>query len=420
MKILFFLHYPNPFPGAGWIRIEFFAHHFKKKGSEVAIAGAFSLSTIKKFGSKRMNGIKIINIIPTVMISNILSLAFNIISSFFASLVSLLLTRPETVVISVPNGEAAFGSYIAIKLFRVKRVVFDYRDEWEDYIINRVKSRIYKKAYRYLKNLMTNCYINSDLVITTTDRFARKLTSRGVRNVVVVSNGADTNIFRPRDKAISRKSIHLNEYDFILVYSGSGASYYRLDVLVRAMRRIANKVDNMKLLIVGEGSTINEALDLSKQIDLSSMILYLGNKTDKIELAKIYSASDIGIVPYDANPLWKNSIPVKALEYLACGLPIIATVYDDSVLGKLISENNVGVIAKPEDADSLAQAIEAMYDCHYRNKLGNNVGERNDQRSVTQIQENAVRLIRKKFDRNEIAEQLLILLKNTDSKNNSR
>jgi len=37
MKILFILGYPNPFPGAGWTRIGFFAKHFKDRRYNVAV-----------------------------------------------------------------------------------------------------------------------------------------------------------------------------------------------------------------------------------------------------------------------------------------------------------------------------------------------------------------------------------------------
>ena len=50
LNILFILHYPNPFSGAGWARIFHHADYITKKGHKVAIAGVFSVSTLKKAG----------------------------------------------------------------------------------------------------------------------------------------------------------------------------------------------------------------------------------------------------------------------------------------------------------------------------------------------------------------------------------
>jgi glycosyltransferase involved in cell wall biosynthesis len=116
---------------------------------------------------------------------------------------------------------------------------------------------------------------------------------------------------------------------------------------------------------------------------------------NKIELAEILSASDVGIIPYDANPLWKNSLPVKSLEYFACGLPVIATVYKDSLLGKLIYENKIGMVSDPENVNTLANTIEKMYeDPVFRAVAG----------------KKAVSLVEERFDRKKIAENLHNLL----------
>jgi glycosyltransferase involved in cell wall biosynthesis len=347
------------------------------------------------------------------MTSNLLSLVFNIVSSFFCSSICLILARPQTVIISVPYGETGLGSYAAARLFRIKKVIIDYRDEWEDHIINKSKPGVYKKMYRYLKKFMTECYINSDLVVTTTERFADKLVARGVADVRIIANGADINIFKPYDRKASRAKIGMDEHDFVIIYSGTIGVYYRLDIVIRAMEKISSKIHNLKLLMVGRGST-KKMLDLAKEVGMSENVIYLGSKMDKIELAKIFSASDIGIIPYDANPLWKNSMPVKALEYLACGLPIIATVYGDSVLAELICENNVGLVAAPESVDSLALAIEKMYDfyCSSACKNQDDDVDRGNSLFTKEARERSASLVKNNFDRNEISKHFLTILEN--------
>lgn len=46
MRILFFLGFPNPFPGVAWTRIGFFAEAWSKKGHEVDALGAFSYKSL--------------------------------------------------------------------------------------------------------------------------------------------------------------------------------------------------------------------------------------------------------------------------------------------------------------------------------------------------------------------------------------
>jgi glycosyltransferase involved in cell wall biosynthesis len=163
-------------------------------------------------------------------------------------------------------------------------------------------------------------------------------------------------------------------------------------VVLGALKKVIHKADNMKLLIVGYGSNVKAVLNLSKEFGLEDRIFYLGSKEDKIELAEILSACDVGVIPYDSNPLWKTTIPAKALEYFACGLPVLVTYYKDSVIGNLISENQIGLRSDPEDIDGLSVNIEKIY---------------NDSAFVVESAKRASSLVERCFDRNKTAEVLL-------------
>ncbi len=348
--------------------------------------------TIRKAGSIKMNGIRLLNITPTVMMANTISLFLNAISSLFSCFIPFTIIRPDIVIISVPVGETALGPFLVTKLFRTKRVIVDYRDEWEDYAIKMANSRMYKKACQFLKGIMTKFYSKIYFVMATTGPIAAGLSLRGLQNVKIVTNGVDTRIFKPYEKGYLRNKIGVNKSDFILVYSGIFGGYYRMDVVIDALEKIIEKKNNMKLLMIGQGGVeIEKILNLAKKKGLERNVLYLGAKSDKMEIAEILSASDVGIIPYDSNTLWKNTLPVKSLEYLACGLPVIATTYSDSVLGKLICENQVGMITDPENIESLVVTIEKMYD---------------DTLFLKTAAKRALSIIQDHFDRNKITEEL--------------
>jgi glycosyltransferase involved in cell wall biosynthesis len=398
LKILFSLHYPNPFPGAAWTRIEYFAEYFKNKGHEVSVIGVFSPKALHKAGSISRNGIDIINLTPIIMASNVFSLIFNIVSSIVTSIPLLALLRPDFTVISVPSGETAIGPYIAAKVSKSK-VVIDYRDEWEDVIIHGAKSSLYRRSYMKLRDLMTSCYLHSELVITVTEAFVRSLALRGVKKIKILPNGADLAIFRPYDKNISRKKLGFNEHDFILAFSGKIGFYYRLDLVLNALKKFISRVPNVKLIIIGEGPDLESVMRMSKEIGLQNNVFYLGTKNSKLELAQLLCAADVGIVPYDANPLWKNTLPAKAFEYLACGLPIIATAYRGSMLGKLLYESKVGLASEPGSIDELVDIMERGYD---------------DPVFLKEAGERAVALVQERFDRKKIAEEFLSLLRDVN------
>jgi len=391
MKILFFLGFPNPFAGAAWSRIGFFAEYFRKKGCKVYVIGIFSPRTCTKAGSAYWHGVKILNISPTIWAGELVSLFFNILSSIISIPLALFILRPQLLIVSVPRGEFAVGAHIASKIFRIKLII-DYRDEWEDFLINRSKLRLYRYVYKILKTLMTRIYMESDLVITVTHSFAKTLRLRNVKNIKILPNGADTIIFKPHNKANVRRKLGIKENDFVMVYSGTIGEYYRIDIVIKALAKLMNKYRNLKFIIVGNGPDISKVIKIAKILKIYEKVLYLGVKNDKKELVDILSSADVGIIPYDDNILWKDSLPAKFFEYCACGIPVIATVYSDSILADLIRENGIGLVSKPLDDDNLANALEIFYQ------------NENFRRNASK---NARSLIERRFDRNKIAEIFL-------------
>jgi len=394
IKVAFILGYPNPSPDASWTRISFFAKKFLEKGYDVSVFGAFTPKSLSLAGFRQWEGIPIYNIIPSIQVYNGVVFILEAFLTTFLLPITFLIVKPKVVIISLPEGEPALGSFIASRLAHSK-VVFDIRDEWEDYQLQKSLSIISKRAYELIKMLMSSLYIKADLVVTVTEKVAKSLKVRGVTKIKVVPNGADINVFRPYEKNITRKKLGLKAKDFIIVYEGGVGGYYRLDVVVKALAKLDNEIkDKIKLLIIGYGNVSN-ILRLAEELGLSNTVIYFGKEYNKSRLARIISSGDVGIIPYDNNPLWKNSVPAKFYEYCACGLPVIATVYDDSSLAGIIEEHHIGLTTPPMDENKLSEAITWLY----RNmQLRETMGMR------------ARKLIEEKFDRNKIADDFLKLI----------
>ena len=387
MKILFVLGFPNPFPGAAWTRIGFFAKDWSKKGHSVEVLGAFSYKTLRKRGVKRMGRINIFNLVFNIGLIHPLIFTLNSIISFIVSTFFLLAKKPNVAVVSVPSGAAGLGALMACKLLKAKCVV-DYRDEWEDYTISLINHKTGKLFYSIIRKLAACLYVRSQLVVAVTSNYAISLKLRGVTNVRVVWNGADTRTFKP----LSNKR---ENQGFTVFYSGRIGGYYRLDMAVQSVKKLVDKgADNIKLIIAGSGE-LQEVLNLAFEMGVSSNIEYKGVINDKAKLAELIAEADVGLVPYDGNPLWKNTIPAKFFEYCACGLPVVATVYEDSLLATIIREHGIGLTSPPVDEEKLVESIYWIYkDKSFREVAG----------------KRARTLIEEKFDRTKIAENFLELI----------
>lgn len=391
MKILFFLGYPNPTADAAWTRISFFANAWSKKGCSIEVLGVFTYKSLQKRGVRTSGIVNISNLIFRMQLMHPLIFAFNSFMSLIVSTLLLIVRKPSVAIVSVPAGDVGLGALMACRLLGIKCVV-DYRDEWEDWFRILTNNKAGRLFYSAAKKVATNLYAQSEIVAAVTPSFMRVLKQRGLGNVTLITNGADVKTFKPLNHGKKNES-------FTIFYSGGVGGYYRLDVVIGAIKRLVERnLNGIKLVVAGQGE-IEALLRLVAELGLSSKVDYVGAINDKSELAQLIGMADVGMVPYDDNPLWKNSAPAKFYEYCACGLPVIATAHKDSILAELIREYRIGITSPPLNEEKLAEAIYWIY----QNRIfRETAGKR------------ARLLIEEKFDRNKIAIDFLNLLKTVD------
>ncbi|MHA1833213.1 MAG: glycosyltransferase family 4 protein [Candidatus Baldrarchaeia archaeon] len=390
-RVLFVMGFTCPYPGAGWRRVFNFAKYFTKKGHECYILSSVSPRSINSPKIVREKNIPIYNVIPSIMVNNPLLLFLNNILAFVASIPFFLVIKPHVVIISLPPARQFLSTFILSKVIKSKLVV-DYRDEFEDYLV--LYGKKWRRFYLLLKKVLSWLYRRSHLITPVTPAVAESLKQRGVLNVRVIHDGVDTSVFKPWNRNKVRSAIGLSKDVFQIVYLGNVYSPYRLDIVVEALRILKEKGKegrNKYMLIIVGGGDIKRILDYASNIDVKEMVNYVGRFNNPIEIAKILSAADVGIIPYDDNPLWKKTLSTKLFEYCACALPVIAMVTKDSILASYIKENQIGFVVPPLDSKSLANSIESMYD---------------EPRLRSIISSNALRFA-EKYDKKKIAEELL-------------
>ncbi len=160
--------------------------------------------------------------------------------------------------------------------------------------------------------------IHSSVAVTTVSKsLADRYRTRGV-NFHIVPNGVDTDLFRRLD--VDRSAVLDLNKDFIIGYAGALREWIDLLPILRVLARH----DEMGLVLVGSGSARGRLEAQVEAAGLRDSVDFVG-PVRQIDLPKYLSAFDCGIIPFDSSETSQNSMPLKALEYLACGLPVVSS-----------------------------------------------------------------------------------------------
>jgi glycosyltransferase involved in cell wall biosynthesis len=166
------------------------------------------------------------------------------------------------------------------------------------------------------------------------------------KNVVQIYNGIDINVFRSEGKAVVRRKYNLPENKKLLLFGAVSATTDRnkgFHLLQEAINKLLNEGANVEVMIFGSD-------DVSAKIDIQCKIYNWNNITDEKQLAELYSAADVFILP----SLIEN-LPTVLLEAMACGTPGVA--FNVGGIKEIIDHKINGYLAIPYLIDDLINGI---------------------------------------------------------------
>jgi len=196
------------------------------------------------------------------------------------------------------------------------------------------------------------CIRKSDQVISagyTLAESAARLRGMGVQ---CVPNGVDPRIFKSSLDEMSE--MHKDRCS--LVYSGSIEEWSGLDVVVRALPLISSEFPGIRLIMTGSGTYLGQLAKLARELGVDSRVAFLGHVQYE-KLPSILSNSDVGLVVDRDEEFRRYAFSHKLLDYMAAGLPVIATDVGDAA--RIVESSQCGLIVgySPE---AVSNAIKSL------------------------------------------------------------
>lgn len=169
--------------------------------------------------------------------------------------------------------------------------------------------------------------------------------------ILVIPNGIDTERFKPKGNfADIRKEFSIKESDIVVGFVGRVVPAKGLEYLIDALPFLKKEFKNIKLLITGEGSTMERLKKKAKENNVHDSIIFTGKRRD---IPDILSCTDIFVMPSVA-----EGLPNALLEAMAMGKPIVAT--EVGGIPEVIKNGHSGLLVPPRNPEALATAIKDL------------------------------------------------------------
>ena len=185
--------------------------------------------------------------------------------------------------------------------------------------------------------------------------------------VTVVSNTEDVDFFE--HLKLDQNLIDSYKDYFVITYVGGFGPHRGLDVPIKAMPILKEKIPNVRLLLVGEGGNRAELERLASDLGVSQSVEFTG--WQPFDLMPSYiSLSDICLVPHHSNPHTDSTIPHKIFQYMLMRKPVVVSTCKP--LARVVNETQAGLVFESGNRDDFARVCLELLDVNKRKQFGEN------------------------------------------------
>lgn len=219
--------------------------------------------------------------------------------------------------------------------------------EHDPFKLEKLKTIIKKWSLNLTRTVVAVSAENAKLIKQLYPEFKSK--------VEVIKNGIDKVWWQSQllrftelDRRSIKESLFQAKEDTLVIISIAELHERKgLKYLVEAMKEVAEKFPNTKLVIVGEGGERNNLEDQIKNLKLEENVILVGRQK---EIPQLLSSSDIFALPSQ-----REAFGFVNLEAMITALPIVATKVGG--IPEVVEDGKTGILVNPAAPHELAKAL---------------------------------------------------------------
>jgi glycosyltransferase involved in cell wall biosynthesis len=221
-------------------------------------------------------------------------------------------------------------------------LIITLHEVWDDYWYDYLgKIGLFGKA---VEKMMV--YLSSN-IITVSEKTKKDLKKiKPSENSVVIPNGIsfnEINEIKPRNENSD------------VIFAGRLIKEKNVDILIKAINILTNKMPNLKCLIIGDGPEKKRLIKQVEELSLQNNIKFMEFMKNYNDLIGYFKSSKVFVLPSK-----REGFGIVVIEANACGLPVIVANYDMNAATDLVVNGVNGYIAEPLKEDVAQKIIKSL------------------------------------------------------------
>ena len=237
-----------------------------------------------------------------------------------------------------------------ISFFRRIPYVYDIQDLWPE-TLKATGMISNASALKLVEKVSNLTYKSATKLVVLSPGFKKMLVKRGVseKKISVIYNWCD-------EQVLNIETEYPYEVDFPtgfnVVFAGNIGPAQALSSVIYAAEMLQKDEQNINFIFVGSGLSLEGIKKLTADKNLNNV--YFFSRLPMNKIGSILKKADALLVHLKDDPLFSITIPSKTQAYMSVGKPILMAVKGDAA--NLITESKAGLVCKPENPESIAEA----------------------------------------------------------------
>ena len=204
-----------------------------------------------------------------------------------------------------------------------------------------------------ISKMVNYIYKNCDKILATSPSFVKEIKKRTLEseNKVIYWPQYAEEFYVPTK---AKSSLILQDVSLNITFAGNIGTAQGLEILPKTARLLRERNIKVRFNIVGDGRNKDNLLLHIKENEVEEYFNFIGWQP-ATDIPEILAASDVAFLSFANNSLFAMTIPAKLQSYMACGIPIIASVCGETE--RIIKEAECGFVSKIGESDELAEVI---------------------------------------------------------------